>query len=143
MAESFCSQIFLKKVCDRNLSKDQNFVASLDKMETDAAKERKMNAQYQKDKVRKAKILESFDFKNCRGKKEMEKLFGPKINQPKLKSLAKVAAMHLNIELDRDSQRYKTIMWKWYDDNIDQLIPFFTNNVEIVTSQDSLDNNIE
>jgi hypothetical protein len=54
-------------------------------------------------------------------------MYGPKLKQDELLSIADILAKKLEIKLDRDARRRKAVMIKWFEENwirIRHLLPF-------------------
>lgn len=54
-------------------------------------------------------------------------LYGPKLKQDELVSIADIIVKKLEIKLDRDARRRKVVMIKWFEENwirIRQILPF-------------------
>ena len=57
--------------------------------------------------------------------------FGEMPTREQLLSLARVVAIHLQLELDREAFRRKEVLIKWYDEHYDLVFPFITNHIKI------------
>ena len=53
----------------------------------------------------------------------------PNFNKNLITALAKVVSTHLNIPLDREAQRNKTICIKWFDENFNAAKEFIDKNI--------------
>jgi hypothetical protein len=44
-------------------------------------------------------------------------VYGPRLRQDELVSIASILAAQLNLKLDRDARRRKNVMVKWFEEN--------------------------
>jgi hypothetical protein len=76
------------------------------------------------EKERIAQRLEGFNPRENQAWKEITRRFGSSIKQPELVSMAKVLATHAKLKVDRDAQRRKTVLLKWFEENWAAVQPF-------------------
>ena len=67
-------------------------------------------------------------------RKELERHLGPDLSRNQLLSLAKVISNHTNIPIDREASRRKEVLFKWFDEHSNQVLPFLYSNIEIETN---------
>jgi hypothetical protein len=53
-------------------------------------------------------------------------LYGPRLSQDELVSIADLVAGGLQIKLDRDARRRKPVMLKWFDEHWEQIQPMLS-----------------
>lgn len=82
------------------------------------------------------KKLDGFNPSNCDAWKLLTNRFGPKISQEQLLSLAIVLSRHLNINLYREYKRRKSMLIKWYNENLIKIWPFIVNQIVITDKDD-------
>ena len=70
-----------------------------------------------REKQRIAERLGDFDAKRCPVWRKITQRFGNAIKQPELLSIARVLADQLNLKLDRDAKRRKSVLIKWFAEN--------------------------
>jgi hypothetical protein len=80
--------------------------------------------------------LSQFGPSTSRARRILWELYGPTHNHDLL-SLAKLCAQYLNIYLDREAQRLKPVLLKWFDENLEQIEPFLRNHI-VVTCVDGM-----
>jgi hypothetical protein len=71
--------------------------------------------------------VEGFDWQKSPMWLHLSCLYGPKLKQDELVSIAEICAQKLDIRLDRDARRRKVVMIKWFEENwfrVRQLLPF-------------------
>lgn len=83
------------------------------------------------------KKLDGFNPSECDAWKLLTARFGQKISQEELLSLAIVISRHLHINLFREYKRRKSMLIKWYNDNIMKIWPFIVNQIVITDENDS------
>ena len=69
------------------------------------------------------KRLKGFVVKDSRAWKEICSHYGPNLNQIELLSIAEVMGHLLHIRVDREAKRRKEVLIKWFDENIDAIVP--------------------
>jgi hypothetical protein len=99
-----------------------------------AVRPRKPDRQNGKTKQIVEARLSRFDPETSRARKVLRQLYGPAHNHDLL-SLAKLCCQYLDIYLDREAQRLKPVLLKWFDENIEQIEPFLRKHV-VVTCED-------
>jgi hypothetical protein len=77
--------------------------------------------------------LRNFDSENCPAMVLLTELFGTAINATDLVSLAETCSYYLDIYLDREAKRRKSVLLKWFDENLLQLGPFLREHVVVET----------
>jgi hypothetical protein len=107
-------------------------------MQTHSAHNRKSATQNQKDKLLTHYRLRDFDPDQCPAKILLTELFGENINGIDLASLAETCAFCLDLYLDREARRRKSVLWKWFDENMAVIDPFLRNRVVIETRKKDL-----
>lgn len=91
--------------------------------------------------------LRGFDMEHCQAYRELEKRNLARRTHAALLSIAQVIAKCLNLNIDRESRRRKKLLIKWYDDNLDVVLPAL-DKLELVfesdeADEDQQDNNTE
>jgi hypothetical protein len=97
---------------------------------------RKSDSQNKKTKQIVEARLSQFDPSTSRAKKMLWELYGPAHNHDLL-SLAKLCAHYLDVYLDREAQRLKPVLLKWFDENIEQIEPFLREHL-VITCEDGV-----
>ena len=89
----------------------------------------------QNDREKKLNILRlrDFDKKNSKIVNYLKKSFG-NMNKDQLLSLAKITSNCLGLYLDREAQRRKNVLWKWFDENQREILNMYEENLLIVDS---------
>ena len=88
------------------------------------------------DKEKVKQILSDFDPNKSEAWNTITERFGMNIKQPPLLEIAKIIGEHINISVNRNARRRKSVLIKWYHDNWALIKPFignFTVNDETVT----------
>ena len=80
----------------------------------------------------KARIV-NFDWSKCQARGFLVSIFGEYINGSGLLRLAQVISEELRIYLDREATRRKTVLYKWFDENLDLIEPFVRSCIVIET----------
>lgn len=112
-----CLQVALQKMIESNNQQ--------------ARTPKKTGAQNDIEKMRVKERLESFDMKNCRAWKEITNRFGPSLNQSELLGIAEIIAEAANIKVDREAKRRKEVIVKWFEENIETVLPIL-ERIELV-----------
>lgn len=73
------------------------------------------------EKERAVKRLGSFDPKSSNAWKELSSLFGLEVKQTFLIEVAKKLSSQLNLPLDREAKRRKSVLIKWFEENWDHV----------------------
>jgi hypothetical protein len=60
---------------------------------------------------------EGFNWKHSRAWGQLTSIYGMKLSQHELVSIGDLVAEKLEIKLDRDARRRKTVMIKWFEEN--------------------------
>lgn len=94
--------------------------------------------QNRKDLHMTRKRLANFDWNRCAARYFLSGLFGERIDGANLLSLAQVISEELRIYLDREATRRKTVLYKWFDENLDRIQPFVLSSVVIETRSGTL-----
>lgn len=93
--------------------------------------------QNQKDILLTKMRLANFDWNTCKARAYLEGLF-EKVNGACLLSLAKVVSEQLGISLDREATRRKSVLYKWFDDNLPMIQDFISTSIVIEMKTGSL-----
>jgi hypothetical protein len=56
-------------------------------------------------------------------------MYGPRLSQDELVSIADLVARKANLRLDRDARRRKPVMLKWFDENWQIIQPLLSDIV--------------
>jgi len=67
--------------------------------------------------------LAGFSWKNATAWKHVSKLFGDDIKQTTLRKIADDLSSKLDVHLDRDAKRRKSVLIKWFEENWNMIIP--------------------
>jgi hypothetical protein len=67
--------------------------------------------------------LDGFNWKKSRAWRHLCMQFGPKLNQDELVSIAELIGAHAGIRPDRDAQRRKVVMLKWFEEHWGLILP--------------------
>jgi len=67
--------------------------------------------------------VDGFDWQKSPAWIQLSRMYGPKLKQDELVSIAEVLAQKLQIRLDRDARRRKIVMIKWFEENWLQIYP--------------------
>jgi hypothetical protein len=67
--------------------------------------------------------IEGFNWQNSLAWLYLSFMYGPKLKQDKLTSIAKLCAQKLQIKLDRDAKRRKIVLLKWFTEHWCQIHP--------------------
>jgi hypothetical protein len=102
-------------------------------MDLASSRSRKSANQNQKDRLLTQYRLRDFDPDHCRAKPLLTRLFGENINGTDLTSLAETCSHCLDIYLDREARRRKSVLWKWFDENLAVIAPFLRDRVVVET----------
>jgi len=89
--------------------------------------------QNHKDRVLTDLRLRDFDATRCPAMLLLSELFGKSLNAKDLESLAETCATHLCLYLDREAKRRKSVLLKWFDENLQVLEPFLRAHVVVET----------
>jgi hypothetical protein len=73
--------------------------------------------------------VEGFNWRKSRAWTQLTCLYGPKLNQEELVSIADLVAGRLQIKLDRDARRRKTVIIKWFEENWNLIQPLLSTIV--------------
>ena len=79
------------------------------------------------EKQRVKERLGNFNWKESLAWNYLSSTYGDGLNQKKLLSIAQNCSSSLNISLDRDAKRRKSVLIKWFDDNWNIFEPFLQN----------------
>jgi hypothetical protein len=85
------------------------------------------DAALSEERERVQRRIEGFDWQKSPAWLHLCCMYGPKLKQDELVSIADVLAKKLEIKLDRDARRRKVVMIKWFEENwirIWQILPF-------------------
>jgi hypothetical protein len=89
------------------------------------AQKRQTAASEERERVQRR--VEGFDWQKSPTWLHLSCLYGPKLKQDELVSIAEICAQKLEIRLDRDARRRKVVMIKWFEENwfrIRHVLPF-------------------
>jgi hypothetical protein len=78
--------------------------------------------------------LKGFRYKSSRAWRELSLRFGTDLTASELLSVAEVVAFNLSLTVDRKAKRKKSLLVKWFDDNLKDVIPFL-NHVRLIDNQ--------
>lgn len=92
---------------------------------------KKGKSQREKEKILINHNLQGWDIKTSRAFNLINSLYG-NINRTLLQCLAKIVSNSLNIYLEREAQRRKDVLIKWFDDHYDETSQFLQNNILIL-----------
>jgi hypothetical protein len=67
--------------------------------------------------------VEGFNWKKSTAWLQLSSMYGPKLNQDELISIAELCAHNLQIKLDRDARRRKIVIIKWFTDHWRKIHP--------------------
>jgi hypothetical protein len=95
------------------------------------ARRTKSATQNQKDRLLTEMRLRNFDPENCPAASLLTQLFGSAINATDLVSLAETCSYYLDIYLDREAKRRKSVLLKWFDENLQRIGPFLREHVVV------------
>ena len=71
------------------------------------------------------KRIGNFDQNKSQAWKYLSLVYGPQIKQDELFTIAEFVSTQLQICIDRDAKRRKSILIKWFDENWTQIAPLF------------------
>jgi hypothetical protein len=77
-----------------------------------------------RERARIASRLDGFNPKDNEVWTALANRFGTRINKKNLVKIASILAAKVNIRLDRDAKRRKTVLLKWFTENWVSLSPF-------------------
>jgi hypothetical protein len=78
--------------------------------------------------------LKGFRYKSSRAWRELSLRFGTDLTAIELLSIAEVVAFNLSLTVDRKAKRKKSLLVKWFDDNLKEVIPFL-NHMRLIDTQ--------
>jgi hypothetical protein len=64
-----------------------------------------------------------FDWRASPAWGQLNCLFGPRLSQSELVSIAELVSEPLKLKLDRDARRRKAVMIKWFEENWSYIVP--------------------
>jgi hypothetical protein len=73
--------------------------------------------------------VDGFNYHKSVPWKSLVTLYGPRIRQDELVSIAEVIAHKSGIRLDRDARRRKSVMVKWFEENWQVIEPLLSSIV--------------
>lgn len=86
--------------------------------------------QNRKDAAMTRDRLANFDWNTCQARMVLERLF-ERMNGASMLSLAQVVSEKLGISLDREATRRKSVLYKWFDENLTVIEDFLSNSVVV------------
>ncbi|KAK8864939.1 hypothetical protein M9Y10_010466 [Tritrichomonas musculus] len=95
-------------------------------------RERSKQDKYEADFV--AKKLADFNYKDSKAWQKLSAKFGEKINLNEALSLAEIVSYHLDIQLYREYRRRKSMLIKWFDENLELIWPFIEQKITVCNS---------
>ena len=69
--------------------------------------------------------LRDFVYKESAAWREISMRYGDELTQSELLCIAKVIGTNLGIIVDREAKRRKNVLIKWFDENLEVILPFF------------------
>lgn len=102
----------------------------------DNRKPKKRISQVESDQILTREYTKDFDWKNSEAWKFLQRHFGTKLNHADLTRLAELCLLHLKeveptLYFPREAARRKIPLVRWFNDNIDIIMPFITRNVVV------------
>lgn len=88
-------------------------------------------SQLQMERILIEKRMENFDYHECAAMIYLSSKFTRLPSRIELVSLAKVCSKHTGIYLDREAYRRKTVLIKWFDENLKALMNFIDNHIQV------------
>lgn len=82
-----------------------------------------LSEQISEERERVQRRVDGFNWKKSNVWKQLCCRFGPKLNQEELVSVADLLCEKLNIKLDRDARRRKSVIIKWFEEHWTQIHP--------------------
>jgi hypothetical protein len=71
--------------------------------------------------------VDGFNWQRSTPWNQLIALYGPRLSQEELVSIARLIAKKLDIKLDRDARRRKPVMIKWFEENWESIEPLLGN----------------
>ena len=105
---------------------------------TSKHRDKKGNLQYLFEEKFIAEKKKDFDPYLSDAWKQLTIRYGPKISHGLLLSMAEVVSHHLQIELFREYKRRKEMLIKWFDEQLDIIIPFLDNHFTMIDSNGNI-----
>jgi hypothetical protein len=103
-----------------------------------AARPTKATTQNLKDRILTEMRLKDFDPEHCPAATLLTRLFGTTINATDLVRLAETCAFCLDIYLDREARRRKSVLLKWFDENLQAIGPFLSEHIVVENKSQEL-----
>jgi hypothetical protein len=82
---------------------------------------RKSGAPDERERIQRR--VQGFNWKKSGAWLHLSFIYGPKLNQAELISIAELCSQKLHIKLDRDARRRKTVILKWFTEHWRQIHP--------------------
>lgn len=90
------------------------------------------------------KKKEAFDYKACEAYALLSEKFGTNLRHQELVMIASKVAKTLNIKVDRDAKRRKDLLFKWFQDHLNEIQPLlktmivFDKNGSIIKTRENV-----
>ena len=99
---------------------------------------KKAQLQNQKDRFLTQQRLLGFDSTRCQARVVLNEIFGDSLTGAKMLTLAEICCFKLNLYLDREARRRKSVLLKWFEENLAVIKEFLTNHIVIATEENQL-----
>lgn len=77
----------------------------------------------EEERERVKRRISGFDWRHSIAWQELTALFGDRLTQNELISIAELVSAHIKLKLDRDAKRRKTVLIKWFQEHWIMIYP--------------------